>query len=191
MRVQVRFAITAKEWREARYLYRTRGERSSGDSWALLLIMVPLVGSIGDIAHMLSVSGFSPRGSVLPILLLLASASAAALLWRSRTRDRRAGEASGLTVGEWTVNIAETGFERFRQADGGASRMARSWEEFRSVRVGRHVIVLELGTDRGFEVLPLSALNAEEQAWLRRMTGRKIKPSRTPEEARTGIPQSR
>lgn len=186
--MQVRFAVTAKEWREARYLYRTRSERSSGDSWALLLIMVPLVGSLGDIVHMISVSGFSPRGSVLPVLLLLASASAAALLWRSRARDRRAGEALGVTVSQWTVNIGENGLERFREGDAGASRIARTWEDFRSYRVGRRVIVLELQKERGFEVLPLSALNADEQAWLRRMTARKIKPPRIPEEARTDVP---
>lgn len=189
--VQVRYAVSAKEWREARYLHRTRGRRSSADSWAILLILVPLVGAVGDILHTVSTDGFSAQGSVLPLLLLLASASAAALLWMAHQRDRRAGQRSGITLGEWTANITENGFERFREGwpSDHPSRVVHGWQNFHNVQVGRRVIILELRDDPGFEAVPLRALTQEEQSWFRRMTARKLKPARSAEESRTGFDQ--
>lgn len=184
--MQVRYTVSLKDWREARYLYRTRGRRSSADSWAILLVLVPLVGAVGDMLHTIFTTGFSARGSVLPLLLLFASASAAALLWMARYRDRRAGFRSGITLGQWTANITENGFERFREdwpADD-PQRIVYGWDHFHTVQVGRHVIVLELREEQGFETVPLSALTLEEQSWVRRMTARKLKPLRIPKKPR-------
>ena len=128
--VQVQYTLTAAEWREARDLFNTRGKRGSGEIWAWMLVAVPIIGSIGDLAHTASVSDITLRDSILPLLLLLAAATIAALILTGRWRARSAGRAAGVTETMWDVQIDETGVRRFRAGQRDEATTTYTWDAF-------------------------------------------------------------
>ncbi|MBS1815245.1 MAG: hypothetical protein JSS87_10255 [Acidobacteria bacterium] len=182
----MQYTLTAAEWREARYLFHTRGKRGAGEAWAWMLVAVPILGSIGDLAHTAQVSGITLHDSIAPLLLLLAAAAIAALILTNRWRARNAGRAAGLIDETWSVQLGEAGVQRSRIGDNGEPAAAYTWEQFATYRLGRRVLMLALHDGARFEAIPLVAFDAEDRERLQRLIARKIKPARTVEEPRTG-----
>lgn len=186
--MQVQFTVTTADWREARYLYRTRGKRGGGEMFAWMLVAVPLIGSVGDLAHTASVSGITLRDTVLPLVLLLASVTITALILINRARDRKAAKLSGMTEIQWELQINEAGFRRHCPGAADVPSVTYRWEEFRDYRIGRRVVMLSVNKGAQFEPIPLSAFaDKEDFERMRRLLVRKIKEPRPMRESRTGL----
>lgn len=185
--MQVQFTLTTADWREARYLHRTRGKRGGGEMFAWMLVAVPIIGSVGDLAHTAKESGITLRDTVLPLLLLLAAATMAMFLLLKRAQDRKAARLSGMTGVIWELQMHEAGFRRHCPEDESRSSATYRWEEFRDYRLGRHVVMLSINNSAQFEAIPLHAFGEEELERLKRLLARKIRAPRPKRESRTGL----
>lgn len=174
--------MTSKEWREGRRLSLEKNKKSSISLWVWACIVMPMLGSIGEIVHSVRQSrGAIYRGSLLPILLLLAGLTAVAMV-AVRWRRERALEATSSAVnGDVEIEIGETGvrFSRFSSTEGEAKEViSRPWEYFERIRIGEQVLVLIHVQGHGHDTIPQRAFTEEQLQRMQRLCSRKLRPAR-------------
>lgn len=180
--MRVRYTLTTKEWREGRRLSREKQKKSSVSLWVWACIVMPLLGSIGDILHSIRQSKDAMyRGSLLPVLLLLASLTVAAMV-AVRWRNERALEARASTPAEDVeMEVGEDGvrFSHFSFEGNRATKIIdRPWKSFERIRVGEQVLVLIHGEGNGHDTIPQRAFTEEQLQRMRRLCARKLRPAR-------------
>ena len=179
--MRVRYTLTSKEWREGRRLSR-ENRRNSVSLWVWACILMPMLSSIGDLFHSIRQTGDAMyRGSLLPVLLLLASLTVAAtmaLRWRrERVLEARAaalGDDVEMEAGEDGVRFSHFNFQGNRTI----TVIVRPWESFERIRVGEQVLVLIHGESKGHDTIPQRVFTEEQLQRMQRLCARKLRPAR-------------
>jgi len=179
--MQVRFSITAREMREARRLAQAKRTRSSISIWVWACLVIPLVGSFGDlIREVRQAKGVSISGSVLPEILLVAAVVLTAFLVLRLRRGTSMKPGLSAAGGEVAMSFREDGLHCFEVDAGVADEECLRWESFQDVRVGKHVLVLLYRHGRRFEAISQSAMTEEQLQRLQRLLARKLRPQKIP-----------
>jgi hypothetical protein len=150
-----------------------------------MLVLVPLIGAVGDIVQTVrSSQGITLHGSVLPVLLLVASGVATVFLLMRRWMLHHGPVAADMPQGELELLFREDGLVRRQWMEEGLEMVEVScaWSEFADAQWGTRVLTLVYTEGRRCEALPLRMIDVEQEGWLRRFLPRKIKPARVTQE---------
>jgi hypothetical protein len=143
---------------------------------------MPILGSVGEILHNIRQSkDATSRGSLLPILLLLAGLTVAAMaliVWR---RERALESRARALAGDVEIEVGEIGVKfSYFGAGGDEARevIDRPWQDFERVRIGEKVLVLIHGRRSGHDTIPQRAFSEEQLQRMQRLCARKLRPAR-------------
>lgn len=192
--MRIRYTWTQQEWTAAVRLAERRAVRTSIPPLTYALILVPLLGGLGQtVVQAIQSHTFKMAGTVLPALLATTLSAAALLILAGvlqRRSARRKNRVATMPQGEYEAVLREAGW-RVTQINPGPPRSPldetlpddqaptpqplQAWTDFYATRQDEWAFVL-LRTG-GFLAMPTRVLTPDQGGHLHRMIARKLRPT--------------